>query len=136
LLWLGLQNAEQEQRTQMASDWGQSQASALKQALRQLQGDTQAVTERLMLVEALRGDGERRRDAEQRLLDLPGVVDAHLNVRGRAVPDTSRPGPLNFAAQGDGAVQQPAVVDLVRFGGGRLAGFRTLQQIERGEVQR
>ena len=49
-----------------------------------------AVTERLMLVEALRGDGERRRDAEQRLLDLPGVVDAHLNVRGRAVPDTSR----------------------------------------------
>ncbi|WP_336605307.1 phosphomannomutase/phosphoglucomutase [Stutzerimonas stutzeri] len=98
LLWLGLQNAEQEQRTQLASAWGQSQASALQQALRQLQGDTQAVTERLMLVEALRGDGERRRDAEQRLLDLPGVVDAHLNVRGRAVPDTSRPGPLNFAA--------------------------------------
>ncbi|HCL14609.1 MAG TPA: phosphomannomutase/phosphoglucomutase, partial [Pseudomonas sp.] len=80
LLWLGLQNAEQEQRTQLASAWGQSQASALQQALRQLQGDTQAVTERLMLVEALRGDGERRRDAEQRLLDLPGVVDAHLNV--------------------------------------------------------
>ena len=51
--------------------------------------------------------GERRRDAEQRLLDLP-VVDAHLNVRGRAVPDTSRPGPLNFAALVCCSVRKPA----------------------------
>lgn len=98
LLWLGLQNAQQQQQTQLTQAWGQSQASALQQALRQLHADTQAAVDRQQLADVLRGDSERRRTAEERLLEVPGVVDAHLNIRGRAVPDTNRPGPLNFAA--------------------------------------
>ncbi|PNF79332.1 phosphomannomutase/phosphoglucomutase [Stutzerimonas stutzeri] len=98
LLWLGLQNAQQQQQTQLTQAWGQSQAGALQQALRQLRADAQAMADRQQLADALRGDVERKREAEERLLQLPGVVDAHLNIRGRAVPDTNRPGPLNFAA--------------------------------------
>ena len=98
LLWLGLQSAQEQQQTQLANAWGQSQASALQQALKQLQSDTQAVVDQQQLADALRGDVERKSEAEQRLLELPGVIDAHLNLRGRAVPDTNRPGPLNFAA--------------------------------------
>ena len=98
LLWLGLQNAQQQQQTQLSQAWGQSQAGALQQALRQQRADIQAMVDRQQLADVLRGDAERRRDAEERLLQLPGVVDAHLNMRGRAVPDTNRPGPLNFAA--------------------------------------
>jgi len=98
LLWLGLQSAQQQQQTQLSQAWGQSQAGALQQALRQQRADTQALVDRQQLADVLRGDAERRRDAEERLLQLPGVVDAHLNLRGRAVPDTNRPGPLNFAA--------------------------------------
>ncbi|RYJ62714.1 phosphomannomutase/phosphoglucomutase [Pseudomonas songnenensis] len=98
LLWLGLQNAQQQQQTQLSQAWGQSQAGALQQALRQQRADIQAMVDRQQLADVLRGDAERRRDAEERLLQLPGVVDAHLNIRGRAVPDTNRPGPLNFAA--------------------------------------
>ncbi|WP_312954643.1 phosphomannomutase/phosphoglucomutase [Pseudomonas songnenensis] len=98
LLWLGLQSAQQQQQTQLSQAWGQSQAGALQQALRQQRADIQAMVDRQQLADVLRGDAERRRDAEERLLQLPGVVDAHLNIRGRAVPDTNRPGPLNFAA--------------------------------------
>ncbi|AGA88281.1 phosphomannomutase/phosphoglucomutase [Stutzerimonas stutzeri] len=98
LLWLGLQNAQQQQQAQLSQAWGQSQAGALQQALRQQRAETQALVDRQQLADVLRGDAERRRDAEERLLQLPGVVDAHLNIRGRAVPDTNRPGPLNFAA--------------------------------------
>jgi len=98
LLWLGLQSAQQQQQTQLSQAWGQSQAGALQQALRQQRVDIQAMVDRQQLADVLRGDAERRRDAEERLLQLPGVVDAHLNMRGRAVPDTNRPGPLNFAA--------------------------------------
>ncbi|OCX95024.1 MAG: phosphomannomutase [Pseudomonas sp. CO183] len=98
LLWLGLQNAQQQQQAQLSQAWGQSQAGALQQALRQQRADTQALVDRQQLADVLRGDAERRRDAEERLLQLPGVVDVHLNIRGRAVPDTNRPGPLNFAA--------------------------------------
>ncbi|BFN26783.1 phosphomannomutase/phosphoglucomutase [Pseudomonas sp. SCT] len=98
LLWLGLQNAQQQQQAQLSQAWGQSQAGALQQALRQQRAETQALVDRQQLADVLRGDAERRRDAEQRLLQLPGVVDVHLNIRGRAVPDTNRPGPLNFAA--------------------------------------
>ncbi|RMH96638.1 phosphomannomutase/phosphoglucomutase [Pseudomonas songnenensis] len=98
LLWLGLQSAQQQQQTQLSQAWGQSQAGALQQALRQQRADIQAMVDRQQLADVLRGDAERRRDAEERLLQLPGVVDAHLNMRGRAVPDTNRPGPLNFAA--------------------------------------
>ncbi|AHY44492.1 phosphomannomutase/phosphoglucomutase [Stutzerimonas decontaminans] len=98
LLWVGLQNAQQQQQTQLAQAWGQSQASTLQQALRQLRADTETTVSRQQLVDVLRGDAERRRAVEERLLELPGVVDTHLNIRGRAAPDTSRPGPLNFAA--------------------------------------
>ena len=98
LIWLGQQGAQQQQQTQLAEAWSQSQASALQQALRRLRADTQTAVEQQRLVDVVRADTELRREAEQRLLELPGVVDAHLNPRGRVMPDTSRPGPLNFAA--------------------------------------
>ncbi|MBK3868934.1 phosphomannomutase/phosphoglucomutase [Pseudomonas stutzeri] len=100
LLWMGMQGAHQQQQLRLANAWGQGQASAVQQTLRQLRIDTQAAADQQQLVDVLRADAdaERRREAEQRLLGLPGVIDAHLNRRGTAVPDSSRPGPLNFAA--------------------------------------
>ena len=97
LLWSGLQHAQEEQRTQLASAWGQSQASALQQALRQLHSDAQSSI-RLLHVTAALPDAEARRAIERSLRELPGVVDAHLNPRGRVLPDSSRPGPMNYAA--------------------------------------
>lgn len=41
VLWFGLQSQQREQQQQVAMAWGQSQASALDQALRQLAADTQ-----------------------------------------------------------------------------------------------
>ncbi|EXF44891.1 phosphomannomutase [Pseudomonas sp. BAY1663] len=97
LLWFGLQNAQQQQQALLANAWGQSQASALQQALRQLQDDTQASVARLRLLDAL-DDAQQIDEAERSLREQPGVVDAYLNPLGRIRPDNNRPGPMNFAA--------------------------------------
>src|SRR5690606_21858464 len=99
LLWLTYQAGQQQQAAQLAQAWGQSQASALQQALRQLAADTRSAAADPQLLEALgSGQPEQLRAAEQALTDSPGVVDAHLNRRGQARQNTERPGPLNFAA--------------------------------------
>ncbi len=98
LLWFGLQNAQQQQQALLADAWGQSQASALQQALRQLQADAQASAAQLRLPDVLDGDAQQIGEAERSLRERPGMVDAHLNPLGRITPDSHRPGPMNFAA--------------------------------------
>lgn len=99
LLWFNLQNSQQEQQAALAHAWGQSHASALEQALAQLQADTQAAAADPRLLEALRsGQPEQIDVAEQALRQQPGVIDAHINARGRARPEPDRAGPVNFAA--------------------------------------
>ena len=96
---------------------GIARGAALQQYLLRCAGE-------LLAQPQLPGFVGQRRECRQQVLE---IADQQQRAANRL---------LTFAAQGDGAVQQPAVVDLVRFGGGRLTGFRTLQQIERGEVQR
>ena len=99
LLWLAYQAGQQQQVAQLAQAWGQSQASALDQALRQLAEDTRAAASAPRLLDALQsGQPEQVRAAEQALIDRPGVVDVHLHRRGQARQNAERPGPLNFAA--------------------------------------
>ena len=99
LLWLTYQAGQQQQAAQLTQAWGQSQASAIQQALRQLAADTRSAADDPLLLEALfSGQPEQLRAAEQALTSSPGVVDAHLSRRGQARQNTERPGPLNFAA--------------------------------------
>ncbi len=99
LLWLAYQSAQQQQAAQLAQAWGQSQASALAQALRHLANDTRSIASDPQLLEALlSGQPERVRAAEQALIRHEGVVDVHLSRRGQARQNSERPGPLNFAA--------------------------------------
>lgn len=99
LLWFGLQDAQRQQQAELAAAWGQSQASALQQAVRQLQADTQAIAADPRLLEALRSEQPEQIAAlEQALRQQPGVIDAHLNARGRGRPTPERAGPMNFAA--------------------------------------
>ncbi|GAB6390121.1 phosphomannomutase/phosphoglucomutase [Stutzerimonas marianensis] len=99
LLWFAQQSSQQEASVQLAQAWGQSQASGLTQALRQLAAETRAAANAPEILQALRSDSrDQMRAAEQALVYRDGVVDAHLSLRGQARQDTGRPGPLNFAA--------------------------------------
>ncbi len=98
LLWL-VQNSEtQARQSELLQAIGSSQASAVQQALKQLQADTLAAARNPELLQALQsGDSAQIRQAEQRLGYWAGVVDAHLNRRGEAVQDNNRAAPMNFA---------------------------------------
>ncbi len=99
LLWLAFQSSQQQHASELAQAWGQSQASAVEQALRQLAEDTQAAARDPELLDALHsGQPERIRAAERELGYRDGVIDAHISLRGRARQNPDRPGPLNFAA--------------------------------------
>ncbi|MBA1262169.1 phosphomannomutase/phosphoglucomutase [Pseudomonas stutzeri] len=99
LLWLAYQAGQRQQTAQLAQAWGQSQASAISQALRQLADDTRnAASDPHVLEALLSGQPERVRAAEQALIGQDGIVDAHLSQRGQARQNPDRPGPLNFAA--------------------------------------
>jgi len=99
LLWASQQTNQQRQAEALANAWGQSQASAVAGALRQLRSDTQAMAGDPLVLDALRsGDPEQRRAAERALRYRDGVVDAHINPSGGAQPAPDRPGPLTFAA--------------------------------------
>lgn len=99
LLWLAYQSGQQQQASQLAQAWGQSQASAISQALRQLADDTRTAASEPQVLEALlSGQPERVRAAERALINRGGIVDAHLSRRGQARQSPDRPGPLNFAA--------------------------------------
>lgn len=99
LLWFGLQSSQQAYSDEVARAWGQSQASALDQALKQLASDTRSLASDTRLVDALRSDDpEQVREAERDLALQTAVLDAHLNLPGRASPRPNRTGPVNFAA--------------------------------------
>ena len=99
LLWTALQASQQQHASELVQAWGQSQASAVEQALRQLAENTRAAAGDPQLLEALRSEQpERIRAAERELGYRDGVVDAHLSLRGQAQQNPDRPGPLNFAA--------------------------------------
>lgn len=99
LLWIAHQSSQKQHTTELAEAWGQSQASAVEQALQQLAEDTQAAAQDPQLLEALRSEQpERIQAAERELGYRDGVIDAHINLRGRAQQNSGRPGPLNFAA--------------------------------------
>ncbi len=99
LIWAAQQSSQQQHSAELAQAWGQSQASAINQALRQLGEETRAAASDPQLFEALSSEEPRLiRAAERELGYRDGVVDAHLSLRGQARPDANRPGPLNFAA--------------------------------------
>lgn len=99
LLWIAHQSDQRQQAAALAEAWGQSQASAVDQALRQLAEDTQAAARDPQLLEALNsGQPDRVRAAEHELGYRDGVIDAHLHLSGQARQNPDRPGPLNFAA--------------------------------------
>lgn len=100
LLWFGvLVPSEQSRVGQLAQAWGDSQASALRQAITQLQADTAAAARDPSLIDALNsGDAERLMAAERSLGYRDGVIDAHLNLPGQAQQNSQRAAPMNFAA--------------------------------------
>lgn len=99
LIWFGLQSSQQAHSAQVARAWGESQASALHQALKQLAADTHNLASDPRLLDALLSDEPQRvRDAERDLALHTGVVDAHLSLRDRANPRPDRVGPVTFAA--------------------------------------
>ncbi len=100
LLWFGaIVPSEQSRTGQLAQVWGDSQASALRQAITQLQADTAAAAHDPSLIDALNsGDAGQLMTAERRLGYRDGVVDAHLNLPGQAQQNSQRTAPMNFAA--------------------------------------
>lgn len=100
LLWAALINgAQQTQRNQLSQAWGESQASALRQALAQLVADTAAAARNPALAEALNSaDTAQVQAAERGLGYWNAVVDAHLNLPGQAQQNSQRAAPMNFAA--------------------------------------
>ncbi|MBC9252860.1 phosphomannomutase [Pseudomonas alcaligenes] len=99
LLGFSLAGNAQKQQTQLIEAWGGSQASALQQALLQLQADTQAAAANPALIAAVQsGDLEQIGAAERSQQHWQGVIDVHLNAPGRASLNVGRQGPMNFAA--------------------------------------
>ncbi|QKE65311.1 phosphomannomutase/phosphoglucomutase [Aquipseudomonas campi] len=99
LLWFSLTSRDQLQQQQLIDAWGNNQASAVQQALQQLQADTQAAAANPALLVALQSaDKSIIGAAERSQQHWQGVVDVHLNATGRASLDVGRSGPMNFAA--------------------------------------
>ena len=99
LLWFSLSGRDQLQQQQLIDAWGNNQASAVQQALQQLQADTQAAAANPALLVALQtADKSIIGAAERSQQHWQGVVDVHLNATGRATLDVGRNGPMNFAA--------------------------------------
>lgn len=99
LLWFSLSGRDQLQQQQLIDAWGNNQASAVQQALQQLQADTQAAAANPALLVALQSDDKSIIGAAERSQQhWQGVVDVHLNATGRAALDVGRNGPMNFAA--------------------------------------
>ncbi|MBD2837073.1 phosphomannomutase/phosphoglucomutase [Pseudomonas sp. JM0905a] len=100
LLWFGaIVPSEQSRTGQLAQAWGDSQASALRQAITQLRADTAAAAHDPSLIDALTsGDAGQLMTAERGLGYRDGVIDAHLNLPGQAQQNSQRAAPMNFAA--------------------------------------
>lgn len=102
LLWFSLfGQADQAHVSQLSSAWSESQAGALRQSLNLLAADSRAMAGDPQLLPTLQSNDPTRIAALEKALTqghLDGLIDVHLNANGQAVQDTSRPGPLNYAA--------------------------------------
>jgi len=102
LLWFSLfGQADQAHVRQVSSAWSENQAGALRQSLSLLAADSRAMASDPQLLPTLQSNDPTRIAALEKTLTqghLDGLVDVHLNASGQAVQDTSRPGPLNYAA--------------------------------------
>ncbi|KJJ95235.1 phosphomannomutase [Pseudomonas sp. 21] len=102
LLWFSLfGQADKAHIAQLSSAWSESQAGALRQSLSLLAADSRAMASNSQLLPTLQSNDPTRIAALEKALaqgHLDGLVDVHLNASGQAVQDTSRPGPLNYAA--------------------------------------
>ncbi|ARU90400.1 phosphomannomutase [Pseudomonas sp. M30-35] len=100
VLWFGmLGSAQQQQHQALSKAWGESQATALQQALKQLAADTQTAAQNPALIAALQSDDIGQIRATERSLKYwNGIVDAQINLRGQATQDMGRTAPMNFAA--------------------------------------
>jgi phosphomannomutase / phosphoglucomutase len=100
MLWYALfYTAQTEQQAELSRAWGDSQAAALQQAVKQLSADTASAARNPQLIFALQSlSREEINAAERNLSYWDGVVDAQLNARGQAVQDSNRAAPMNFAA--------------------------------------
>jgi len=98
LLWFVQSSGDQARQAELTQAIGSSQASAVQQALKQMQADSLSAARNPELLQALQsGDSLQVSEAERRLGYWDGVIDAHLNRRGEAVQNTSRAAPMNFA---------------------------------------
>ncbi|MDG9858065.1 phosphomannomutase/phosphoglucomutase [Pseudomonas nitroreducens] len=102
LLWFSLfGQADKAHVTQLSNAWSESQAGALRQSLNLLAADSRAMAGDPQLLPTLQSNDPTRIAALEKALTqghLDGLVDVHLNANGQAVQDTTRPGPLNYAA--------------------------------------
>lgn len=100
VLWFAmLTSAQTQTQAELGHAWGNSQAAALQQALRQLSADTQAAARNPELLLALQSQNPALvTAAEQALGYWDGVVDAYINLPGQATQNTTRAAPMNFAA--------------------------------------
>jgi phosphomannomutase/phosphoglucomutase len=100
MLWYALfYTAQTQQQAELSRAWGESQAAALQQAVKQLSAETLAAARNPQLIFALQSLSKDEVTAAERNLGYwHGVVDAQLNGRGQAVQDSNRAAPMNFAA--------------------------------------
>jgi phosphomannomutase/phosphoglucomutase len=100
VLWFGLiSESRQHQLEQMSQAWGGTQARVIQAALGQLEQDTRVAAASPQVLQALHsGDSGQLRSIEQQLGYRELVVDVHLTPTGQGKVDSSRDGPMNFAA--------------------------------------
>jgi len=100
LIWLGTYQAgRQQQLEQMVQAWGGTQASVIQQALVQLSNDTQRAASNPQLLQVLNSnDPAQIASTEQGLTYWDGIIDAQLNLFGKAVQNSQRAAPMSFAA--------------------------------------
>ena len=100
LIWLGmLRVSHQQQQEQMIQAWGGTQASVIQQGLTQLTSDTQRAASNPQILRALLSDDLTQIAAVERsLIYWDGIIDAQLNLFGKATSNNQRAAPMNFAA--------------------------------------
>lgn len=97
LLWGAQYSVNQDLLTRQAQVLIQSQTTIVAQSLEQLSSDTRALASNPTVIRALHSqDPVLIQATEQQLSQWGSVTDIHLNLRGQAVQDNTRPGPLNF----------------------------------------
>ena len=100
LIWFGIVNiSQQRQLEQLTQAWGGTQAETLQHAASQLSHDTQLAASNPLLVQALSSrDPALIAATERSLVGREWIIDAQLNLSGKAVQNNQRSAPMNFAA--------------------------------------